>query len=364
VGHAPELIPHQRHQHQTLHQRDHEGMTTEERDYAEQDFAGSTAIANANSSPLKLKVQVQTGRKLHSKHTPAEHATYNYSFAATTDTGATASANWFFGTPQKDGRNKPLNDVYDDSVSVHSSGGAGRTPTSIETPESGPDPRPASKQDRSVASKKLNFVGMEPESSNDKKAPRSTKLPLHKLQSLVPKGTAQGSAAVWVGAMPVKPPAIIKKSSSKSPIQSLIFQKHYRDAAAAAQWLESKFKLTFIPPFLAPVIGDSDSEKESKDELIATLYGKHIYDSLSRLHDGVLLCKLCQQAYHLEMIPGTTYAPKSRAHKLQNLRKSLAIILANNKRIAASQILCKEDEIVEGRCTVILDILLMLKRIL
>ena len=366
LGHPPEIIPQQVHQVQMLHRRgrgQEQGETNlAERDYERQDFTGSSSIANANSSPLKLKVQVLTGRKMHSQHTPAEHAAYNYSFVDTAPGGTVAAGagNWFFGTPQKDVHRAPLNDVYDDSESVHSSGGVGHTPTSIETPES----KEIRKQDKIAATKKLNFVGMEYEdsSSSDNKTHRTKKFPLNRLQSLVPQGPVSTNSAVRVGKVPTKAPSIIKKSSSKSPIQSLIFQKQYRDAATAAQWLESKFKLTFIPPFNAPVVSDADAE--NKDELVATLYGRHIYDSLSRLHDGVVLCKLCQQMYRIELIPGTTYAPKTRAHKLQNIRKALGIILSKNKRIPASQILAKEDDIIEGNCTVILELLLMLKRIL
>lgn len=366
-GHPPELIPQQVHQAQML--RPNQGESSySDRDYVQQDFTGPTAIANANSSPLKLKVQVQTGRKLHSQHTPAEHAAYNYSFANTMENGAqinTGAGNWFFGTPQKETRRAPLNDVYDDSHSVHSSGGVeGHTPTSIETPEHISSAEPAYRQHKSASSKKLCFVGMESKENcgngnNNNLDCTDSKLPLKKLQRLVPKSTV----SLQMGAVPATAPAaVIKRSSSKSPIQGLIFQKHYRDAAAIAQWLESKFKLTFIPPFHAPVISDADVG--NKDELIATLYGRHIYESLSRLHDGVLLCKLCQQQYHFDSIPGVTHAPKTRAHKLQNLRKALGIILANNKRIPASQILSKEDDIIEGNCTVILELLLMLKKIL
>jgi hypothetical protein len=81
--------------------------------------------------------------------------------------------------------------------------------------------------------------------------------------------------------------------------------------------------------------------------------------TIPSLTDGVLLCKLIQRLERSGALPGFTAYPRSRAQKLQNIRKVLEV-LSRKKRIPLSS-LAIEEEIIEGNATVVVDLLHRIK---
>jgi hypothetical protein len=110
------------------------------------------------------------------------------------------------------------------------------------------------------------------------------------------------------------------------------------------RWL---VKLGLIPSSSPPLEIPKDSVRDSDLLFIPSF------------QDGVLLAKLIQRLERCDPISGVTQQPKSRAQKLQNIRKVLNF-LSQNKKIPLSA-LSIEEEILEGNSIAIVDLLLKIK---
>lgn len=126
----------------------------------------------------------------------------------------------------------------------------------------------------------------------------------------------------------------------RTKITTLLHQHHAKDACSAFKWLTS-----LNLPFALP--------REVKEA------GKH--DTLPAFADGVIFCKLLQFLERGSTIPGVVLTPKTRAHKLQNIRKVLDM-LTRHKHVPLS-VLAYEDDILEGRAQAIVDVLLKIKEV-
>ena len=348
------------------------------------------------NSPLKMKVEVDTARKLHIQPTPREQQEMNYMYGARSvdDNTTHANANWFFATPQKQDKEKMVGNVakYDDVYSVHSSGGTAATTDEslIDSPTALPTDRnhvPIPYSEKNYARRTTASMGVTVDRKNYSKegvaAPlfnltetvASNTNPLKETAKYVNSNLHKGIHPFQSVVVP-KPNKVIKKTVSMAPIQNLILQKHYKDAILIGLWLQQAYEITLIPPFILPrdskensleqeiTIPTVESLPETMTESISIAYGKHAFDSLARVHDGVLLLKLCMKVFNMNAIPGTTFTPKSNAHKLQNIRKALECICANNKKVSINNIMSKEDDINKGNCNIILELLVTLKKYL
>lgn len=150
----------------------------------------------------------------------------------------------------------------------------------------------------------------------------------------IPKRRQQDQYDDVVSVASTPPPAPLIRTK----ITTLLHQHHAKDAFSAFKWLAS-----LNLPFPLP--------REVKEA------GKH--DTLPAFADGVIFCKLLQHLERSNAIPGVVLTPKTRAHKLQNIRKVLDM-LTRHKHVPLS-VLAYEDDILDGRAHAIVDILLKIK---
>ena len=359
----------------------------------------------SSASPFKLRVAAATARRFINERTPAQEKEYHYTYNGNYELSQ-EEQEAFLTTPLKPSNISKLtnsgkirNNMYDESTSVHSSGGSNASNIS---------PMRSSSRDReddtwlqdgvylqgnesdnedSIISEKENYT-MQPNvttrthgNANSNKRTSGKPISRDNVQSkrndnafrnvgTGNKITLSTSEIVSTLADAIRSSEqnrnsysndnndkVIKQSKSKSPIQTLVFQKQYRDAVIISDWLTKQYSLEIIPSYILKGIDIDPSSIED-----AIQYGKLMYESLASLHDGVLLCKLVNKINKSgENIPGTTYTPKTRAHKLQNIRKALNLLVVKNKQLSSSWFLIQEGEIISGNCTTILEILSKIK---